>query len=131
MRHALVEIELAALEGPRIAGIGECRLRLEIHQGGKLPQEVDAPPRKLSGSSPSYPSERARRLRSGERVSVIVSFVITEDGEVRDATVLESGGRALDDVVVAAVRGWKYQPAQLRGTRVKFQMTFKQTFLGG
>jgi TonB family protein len=94
-------------------------------------QDVDTPPRKLSGSSPSYPSDRMKRLRSGERVSVTLRFVVTETGEVRDVVVVESGGRVLDDVVVAAVRAWRYEPATKRGTRVKAQVMFKQTFLGG
>jgi TonB family protein len=95
-------------------------------------KDVDTPAKKLSGSSPSYPSDRAGRLKSGERVSVLVRFVVTEAGEVRDVSVVESGGRtAVDDVVVAAIRGWRYQPAVKQGTRVKVQVTFKQTFLGG
>jgi TonB family protein len=93
--------------------------------------DVDTLARKLSGSSPSYPSDRARRLKSGERVSVVVGFLVTEAGEVQDVSVLESGGKALDDVVVAAIRSWKFQPASKRGTPVKVRVTFKQTFLGG
>jgi TonB family protein len=93
--------------------------------------DVDTLARKLSGSSPSYPTDRARRLKSGERVSVVVRFVVTEGGEVQEVSVLESGGKPLDDVVVAAIRGWKFQPATKRGTRVKVHVTFKQTFLGG
>jgi len=93
--------------------------------------DVDTLAKKLSGSSPSYPTGRAGRLKSGERVSVLVRFVVTEAGEVQDVSVLESGGRALDDVVVGAIRGWKFQPATKQGTRVKVHVTFKQTFLGG
>jgi TonB family protein len=93
--------------------------------------EVDTLARRLSGSSPSYPSDRAGRLKSGERVSVLVRFLVTEAGEVQDVSVVESGGKVLDDVVVAAIRGWKFQPASKRGTPVKVRVTFKQTFLGG
>jgi TonB family protein len=57
--------------------------------------------------------------------------MVTEAGEVRDVSVVESGGKAVDDVVVSAIRGWKFQPATKRGTRVKVQVAFKQTFLGG
>jgi TonB family protein len=95
------------------------------------PGEVDAPAKKVSGSSPSYPSERAGRLKSGERVSVLVRVVVSETGEVQDVTVVESGGKLVDEVVVSAIRRWKFQPATKRGTRVKVQMSFKQTFLGG
>ncbi len=94
--------------------------------------EVDVAPRKVSGTSPSYPSDRgAPRLKSGQKVSVKLRFVVTETGEIRDLTVVESGGALLDEVVVAAVRGWKFQPGMKRGTRVKAETTFKQTFLGG
>jgi TonB family protein len=95
------------------------------------PGEVDAPAKKVSGSSPSYPSVRAGRLKSGERVSVLVRVVVSETGEVQDVSVVESGGKVVDDVVVSAIRRWKFQPATKRGTRVKVQMSFKQTFLGG
>jgi TonB family protein len=95
------------------------------------PAEVDTLAKKLSGSSPSYPSDRAGRLKSGQRVSVLVRFVVTEAGEVQDVTVLESGGKAVDEVVVNALRGWRFQPALKRGTPVKVNVTFKQTFLGG
>jgi serine/threonine-protein kinase len=95
------------------------------------PADVDTPAKKLSGSSPSYPSDRAGRLKSGERVSVVIRFLVTEAGEVQDVTVVESGGKAVDEVVVSAVRTWKYQPARKQGTPVKVQVLFKQTFLGG
>jgi TonB family protein len=95
------------------------------------PGDVDAPAKKVSGSSPSYPSDRAARLKSGERVSVLVRVLVNESGEVQDVSVVESGGKVVDDVVVSAIRRWKFQPATKRGTRVKVQVTFKQTFLGG
>jgi serine/threonine-protein kinase len=91
---------------------------------------VDVMAKKLSGSSPSYPS-RAGRLKSGERVSVVVRILVTAKGEVEDVAVVESGGRLVDDVVLSAVRTWKYAPATKRGVPVKVQALFKQTFLGG
>jgi len=92
---------------------------------------VDTLAKKLSGSSPSYPSDRTRRLKREERVSVVVRFVVTASGEVEDVSVVESAGKAVDDVVVAAVRDWKYRPATKQGVRVKVLVMFKQTFLGG
>jgi TonB family protein len=93
--------------------------------------EVDTLARKVSGSSLSYPSELPR-MKSGESVSVIVAFVVTEEGEVTDAKIVESGGqRLLDDAVLGAVRKWKYAPAVKRGVKVKVRITQKQTFLAG
>ncbi len=91
--------------------------------------EVDTKPQKVAGNS--YPSDRVPRLKSGQRVSVLVQFVVTETGEVRELKVLESAGAAVDEAVLATVRNWKFKPAVKRGTPVKCQTVFRQTFLGG
>jgi serine/threonine-protein kinase len=124
-----VEVHLKALPGPAAPPTPEPPDPARVYEN--TAREVDTLAKKLSGSSPSYPSDRAGRLKSGERVSVLVRFVVTPTGEVQDISVLESGGKAVDDVVVAAIRTWRYQPAVKQGTRVKVQVTFKQTFLGG
>ena len=96
-----------------------------------VPSDVDTLAKKVSGSSPTYPSE-APRLKSGDSASVIVTFVVTEEGEVTDAKVAESGGsKILDEAVLTAVRKWKYAPAVKRGVKVKVRITQKQTFLAG
>jgi TonB family protein len=89
--------------------------------------EVDVPAKKISGSSGEYP-KRAPALRSGQSVSVSVSFVVTEKGDVEDVKVLESAGRIVDDAVVAAFRSWKYEPAVKQGQKVKVKVNWKQTF---
>jgi TonB family protein len=94
------------------------------------PGQVDTLARKLSGTSPTYPSDKAPRLKSGQRVSVQLRFVVTETGEVTDVTVVESAGKTVDEVVLAAVKGWKYEPATKRGVKVKVETAFRQTFLG-
>ena len=50
---------------------------------------------------PPTPSPARPRLKSGERVSVTFSFVVTETGEVEDLKVEESAGKMIDDVVTA------------------------------
>jgi TonB family protein len=92
--------------------------------------DVDTMARKTSGASVGYP-DGAPRLKSGESVSVAVSFVVTESGDVTDVRVLESGGKVLDEAVVSTVRTWKYAPAVKMGTKVKVRVTFKQTFRAG
>jgi TonB family protein len=124
-----IEVRLQALAKPTAPPTPEPVDTARVYEN--TPGNVDVPAKKLSGNSPSYPSERARRLKSGERVSVLVRVVVTETGEVQDVSVLESGGKAVDDVVVSAIRGWRFQPATKRGTRVKVEVAFKQTFLGG
>jgi TonB family protein len=95
------------------------------------PGQVDQVAKKKSGASPSYPSDRAPRLKSGEKVSVTFSFVVSETGEVVDLEVLESAGKMIDDVVTTAVGKWRYEPATIRGTPVRVRIVRKQTFLGG
>ncbi len=94
------------------------------------PSEVDTVAKKTSGPSVSYP-QNAPRLRSGDSVSVTVSFVIDEQGEVSDIKVLESGGKILDDAVTTTVQKWKYAPAVKKGIKVKARHTVKQTFRAG
>jgi len=93
--------------------------------------EVDAPPKKLSGMSASYPVGRAPRLRTGDSVSVTVTYVVNDAGQVTDLKVSESGGRVLDDEVLSALREWKYAPGSKRGTKVKVRLLRKFTFKGG
>jgi serine/threonine-protein kinase len=93
--------------------------------------EVDQVAKKRSGSSPSYPSDQAPPLRSGERVSVTLSFLVTETGEVAQIEVTESAGPILDEVVTSAVSQWRYDPATIRDVPVKVRIVFRQTFLGG
>jgi TonB family protein len=69
-------------------------------------------------------------LKSGERVSVSISFLVTEKGTVEGIEVTESAGSIIDDVVTTAVGTWKYEPATIRGTPVKVRMLIRQTFLG-
>jgi TonB family protein len=93
--------------------------------------EVDRLAKRRSGTSPSYPSDRAPRLKRGERVSVTVTFLVSETGEVQDVEVSESAGDLIDGVVTSAVGGWKYEPAMIRDVPVKVRVLFRQTFLGG
>jgi TonB family protein len=93
--------------------------------------EVDSPPKKLSGTSASYPAGRASRLRPGDSVSVTVTYVVSETGQLGDLKVAESGGKVLDEEVVSALRDWKYSPGSKRGTKVKVRLLRKFTFKGG
>jgi TonB family protein len=93
--------------------------------------DVDTVAKKLSGLSVSYP-DNAPKMKSGDSVSVSVSFVVTENGEVTEPKVVESGGnRAVDEAVLSAIRSWKYAPAVKKGIKVKARVTLKQTFRAG
>jgi len=90
--------------------------------------EVDVMAKKVSGPQVSYP-DNAPRLRSGDRVSVSVSFVVTENGDVTDVKLVESAGnKVVDETVLSRIKNWKYSPAEKRGIKVKVRMTLKQSF---
>ena len=93
--------------------------------------DVDVLAKKVHSVSPEYPKKNAPSLKSGQSVSVAGSFVVTDKGEIEDIKVLESAGRVIDEAVLAAVRQWKYEPAQKQGQKVKVRISFKQTFLAG
>jgi len=51
----------------------------------------------------------------------VLEFVINEAGQVEAAAMRLSVNPRYDNQVLAAVRGWKYQPATVGGTPVKFR----------
>jgi TonB family protein len=89
--------------------------------------DVDTPPRQTSGSSASYPKD-APKLKSGQSVSVGGTFVVNANGEVTEIQVRESGGRQLDDAVMAALAKRKYTAGAKKGVKVKVRVPFRQTF---
>jgi TonB family protein len=96
-----------------------------------LPSQVDTPPKKVSGTTASYPEGRAPKLKSGQSISVVVSWVVNESGEVTEVTVVEPASRPVDEAVTSAIASWKYKPAIKRGVKVKVKLTLKQTFQSG
>jgi eukaryotic-like serine/threonine-protein kinase len=86
------------------------------------------PPKKISGESASYP-EQARRLRIFG--SVAVSLVVDADGQPTDLKVVESGGQILDEAVLKAVTGWRFEPATKDGVKVSVRWLVRQRFQKG
>jgi TonB family protein len=50
-----------------------------------------------------------------EDLRVRVSFIVGTDGHVHSAFVLNSGGPSEDEVVLRAIRAWRYRPALCNG----------------
>ncbi len=73
------------------------------------------PPKRLSGPSPDMP----RSLPRVKSATVLVRFVVTEEGKVEDPTIVESAGPALDEACLDAVRKWRYSPALKNDVRVR------------
>jgi TonB family protein len=95
-----------------------------------LPQDVDIPAKKLSGDSPS--ASEMPRMKRGDRISVTVTFVVDENGEVSNVAVTESqAGERLDRAVNDAVKRWRFAPAVKSGVKVKVRETRKFTYQAG
>jgi TonB family protein len=68
------------------------------------------------------------RLLDQEDRRVRVSFIVGADGRVHSAFILDSGGPRDDQVVLRAVRRWRYRPALCNGVptdseaRVQFEI---------
>ena len=63
-----------------------------------------------------------------DELHVRVSFIVGSDGHVHSAFILDSGGEEEDQIVLRAVRFWRYRPALCNGVptdseaRVRFRI---------
>jgi TonB family protein len=55
-------------------------------------------------------------------------MTVTEQGEPAELRVVESAGEILDGAVLAAVKDWRYTPAQKNGVKVRTRVRVEQTF---
>src|ERR1700742_2412024 len=70
--------------------------------------EATRPPEELATPSPLLESPKTS-------AKIKVSFIIGTDGRVHSPFILESAGAADDQVVLDAVRTWRYRPATCNG----------------
>jgi protein TonB len=76
-----------------------------------LPEDADPPLPAKANVPPSYPQEARAAGKTG---TVILKVVITADGRVADVQVMR-GEEPFVSAAVAAVKGWKYEPARYKG----------------
>ncbi len=63
-----------------------------------------------------------------DALHVRVSFIVGSDGHVHSPFILDSGGAAEDQIVLRAIRFWRYRPALCNGVptdseaRVRFSL---------
>jgi TonB family protein len=80
------------------------------------------PPRALSAPPPIPPSKTTKQRK------VVLSFVVTEQGTVRDITVVKHFKPDFDSAAIEAVRKWTFEPATKDGKplaiRVETEIVF-------
>jgi len=82
-------------------------------------------PKPTYSPNPEY-TDRARKKKiSG---SVVLSIVVTPDGSVREAKVIQSLDPDLDKQSIAAVSKWKFTPATKDGQPVSVRIRVETTF---
>jgi TonB family protein len=64
----------------------------------------------------------------GLQGSVTAELIVTESGDVVDPRIVESAGEVLDEAFLEAVRGWRYEPAEKNGVKVRVRIRERQTF---
>ncbi|HVJ92772.1 MAG TPA: TonB family protein [Labilithrix sp.] len=86
--------------------------------------EVSTQPIPISKAMPAYPEDARKQ---GVEALVVVKFIVTETGQVEDAKVIK-GHPLFDDVVLANVRTWTFQPATIEGKPVRMVRMVKIPF---
>ncbi|MBI2840906.1 MAG: TonB family protein [Acidobacteria bacterium] len=79
--------------------------------------------RPVTGEQPTLP-----KSAKGVNVSVLVKIIVEESGSVGDIRIQESGGEALDRIVVETVRKWRFNPAIRGGKAVSVYFLYRFTF---
>jgi protein TonB len=114
---------ISLASGGRIGGTGALG-----SAGGQLENAADAifdigaldqKPRLIEQSPPVYPAELRQRKIQG---TVYVTFVVDRDGRVLDPTVETSPHEGFQAPALQAVRRWRFEPAVLRGEKVRSKM---------
>jgi TonB family protein len=83
------------------------------------------PPRLSEVASPFYTEEAKKKKIEG---TVTVAIVVDKSGDVVDAKVVKGIGYGLDENAIAAVKEWKYKPAEKDGVPVAVKMNVDVDF---
>ena len=103
-----------------------------INIGGQLDEmiyeleDLTRAPRPISQRAPTYPPELRRAGISG---TVILMFIVRDDGTTSNITVQRSDNPAFEEPAIRAVRKWRFEPGEKDGkavnTRVRIPIPFK------
>ena len=73
---------------------------------------------------PAYPDDARKQ---GIEAVIVVKFVVGDSGQVENVKIVK-GHPLFDEVVLAAVRGWTFEPATLEGKAVRMARMVKIPF---
>ena len=127
---------LLMVSGCAVATVGETTVGVDSQHDAALeatlvdPEVLDKKPELIGGLSAlagkvNYP-RTAREARIQGKVNV--RFVVDEQGNVRNAQVVEGIGHGCDTEALRVVRSLRFHPGQKDGKPVNVQMTMPITF---
>jgi TonB family protein len=107
---APADVQAPAATGPAAAGIAAAAAAAPSAPNAAQPAaaEVLAPLKLVRYIEPEIPARIRSRLRPSSEVTV--AFKVQPDGSVSQAAIRATNARALDPVVLEAVRQWRYEP---------------------
>lgn len=91
----------------------------------ETPASVSVPARVVASALPAYP-EMARD--DGLEADVGLEIVVDAKGGVTDAHVTKSGGESMDKAALAAMRAYRFSPAERNGRAVRVRMPWVVQF---
>ncbi len=83
------------------------------------------PPRALYTPQPEYDDAARRAKLSGK---VLLSMIVTKDGDTRDVKIVKSLSPGLDKNSIEAVSHWKFKPGTKDGKPVAVQLEAETSF---
>jgi TonB family protein len=83
------------------------------------PDDIYVPAEPVTRTAPSYPS---RSLSQGREGWVVVSYVVSEQGDVIEPMIEDSSNPDFDDATLRAIETWQYKPAMRGGKPVEESM---------
>ena len=100
-------------------------LALRLAADDTVYTKVDVNPVPVKTPPPDYPYDLKRQGVSGV---VAVATVVDETGAVTSCSVTKSSNVEFEAAALAAVRRWKFKPAQKDGVPVKMRVTIPIRF---
>lgn len=95
----------------------------EIHKVGDC--GVAVAPKPVYHPDPEYTDYARKKKING---SVVVSFIVTKEGKVRDPEIKQGLDKGLDQQALDAVSTWRFEPALKDGKPVEVRLNAEITF---
>ncbi|HTD65955.1 MAG TPA: energy transducer TonB [Candidatus Limnocylindria bacterium] len=122
------DLEVATGTGGGLAGFGEVRALTAaqpIQEDAFDVADLEKRPEPVSQVAPSYPSELRKAKIEG---TVMLTFLLTEEGRVEDPRVENSSRPEFEKPALEAIRKWRFRPGMKDGQTVRTYIRIPMRF---